>query len=343
MAFTTELIELLQHDLRNGLDKLYAKIKKFNDIFKDTLFISREMVRELGLVEEYEFMRKLNTRATGGKFSFQENGVSLCKKLSQRGLDVKESRGKRKSTPSSKPSKRCKPTVQGVGGGCAGSVEYDEEEEEEQSDEENDMGWKTRFGTLAGAIEAHGVVDLKQGTDTKFFDHLINRTSLSYGPIVEVGSTREKSLKNCIVLKLTRQSGTPIRAEATMKGSKARVLNQYEKMGGKGKGKAKAKAKGKAKGIWYIDRSTLTPAKKILFDSIRQVYLEKSFSGWVRRKDVCPAEYDRQKKQPWKGNFSHLVDKTSRKRSEEEIDSHVGVGVWVRNDRAGPDDWVYVL
>lgn len=337
MAFTTELIELLQHDLRNGLDKLYAKIKKFNDSFKDTPFISREMVRELGLVEEFEFMRKLHTRATGGKFSFQEKGVSLCKKWSQRGLDVKESSRKRESSPSSKPSKRCKPTVQGVGGGCAGPVEYDDEEEEAESDEENDLGWKTRFGTLAGAIEVHGVVNLKQGTDSKFFDHLINRTSLSYGPIVEIGSTREKSLKNCIVLKLTRESGTPIRAEATMKGSKARVLNQYEKMGDKGKGKAKAK------GIWYIDRSMLTPAKKILFDSIRQVYLEKSFSGWVRRKDVCPAEYDRQKKQPWKGNFSHLVDKASRKRSEEEIDSHVGVGVWVRNDRAGPDGWVCVL
>lgn len=223
--------------------------------------VNLEIVRELGVSDEFEFVRKLRMNATGGRFDFQENGLVVSKKLTKRGLDVSESSVGRNYIPSSKPSKRFKPTHLGLssagggsaggssaGGGSAGGgsagLAYISEEEEEEDAEDVHLIRKPRFQKLVGDVEKEKIVDLKTGTDNKFLDYLVTCSTLGFGPIAEVGSRKEMGRKNCVVLTLTRGSGSVIAAKATMKGSKPRILKQFQSMCEKAKGKGKGRIAG---------------------------------------------------------------------------------------------------
>lgn len=261
-----EVYDTLKVDCCKGMETVTSKFEELNDAVRGLSGdVTLDTLKQLGVLETYEFVRKFGSNATGGNFKFQEWGLRVCKNLKKRGLDVKESVRERTFIPSSKPSKRLKPTYLGRGSesggsasggggsaGCgAGSAPYVADDEEEEEEDEFAHGlWNPRCIKLVGDIEAKGVVDLKQNTDPKFLDYLIYASTLSYGPIAEAGSTRGNKRTDCVLLTLKRDAGSVVCAEALMKGKSARILtkfNKFEKMAGEKKGKEKGKAKGKVK------------------------------------------------------------------------------------------------
>ena len=92
----------------------------------------------------------------------------------------------------------------------------------------------------------------------------------------------------------------------------------------------------------YISPEGLTPAKRSLHGKIRGFYEANDCVGWVSRKDVWPSIYSREEKQPLKGAFTWLARKHGRSSSQEEIDSHVGPGIWVYQENPGAEVWVCV-
>lgn len=369
--FFKQLHDIFKDGVRKGMTELSAMCKRVGTMlasFNDRgVSAHLSKIKEMGLEKEYEIVRLFKAHSTGGNFHIQRCGEKVCKVMSDVGFDVKEPFVKRKavSVPSVVKSKRYKTTnleVSSAGGGCAGGsvsqVEYYEEEVEVEEEEPEDelhedchyyKAYESRFQDLVGKIEAaeSKSYELKTGTE-KFVECLKIASGLSYGPIVGNGSARYNNLKHYVSVEFPEAEGA-LRAKATMEGDKMRILNAFRtklcerksKVVGKGKGKAKAKAKVVERGIWYIDVSKLTPARRTLWESIVKFYVESKYEGWVMRKTLCPVD-GREQQQPWKGSFSHLVSKHGRQSTEEEINSHSGVGVWVRNDRAGPDAWVLV-